>query len=71
MITRLLNNWGSYFSIAICLTLILWSYLEEGFYNNYISGEPFLVWTVYIFPWVIIAMNIIWQFKLWDRWFGR
>jgi hypothetical protein len=71
MITRLLNNWSSYFSIAICLTLILWSYIEEGFYDNYIDGNGYLIWTVYIFPWVIIAMNIIWQFKLWDRWFGR
>ncbi len=71
MITKFLNNWGSYFSIAIALTLILWSYIEEGFYDNYINGEPFLVWTVYILPWVIIVANIIWQYKLWDRWFGR
>jgi hypothetical protein len=71
MITRFLNAFGSYVAIAICLTLIVWSYAEKGFYDNYVSGEVFLIWTVYVFPWVIIAVNIAWQFNLLDRWFGR
>lgn len=71
LLTRLLNSYGSYLAILLCLTLIGWSYIEDGFYDNYINGEIFLIWTVYVFPWVIILVNIAWQFKLWDRWRGR
>lgn len=60
-ITKFLYNFGTYIAIAICLTLIVWSYVEPNFYKQYIHGDPFLIWTVYIFPWVIIVVNILWQ----------
>ena len=47
------------FGILIPLTLILWSYLEKGFYDNYINGELYLIFVVYFLPWCIIAANII------------
>jgi hypothetical protein len=62
-ITKFLYNFGSYIAIAICLTLIVWSYVEPNFYDTYINGEIYLIWTVYIFPWVVIAVNIIWQWR--------
>jgi hypothetical protein len=90
MITKFLNRFGMYFAIAICLTLIIWSYVEKDFYVDSIDSLPdsptwgqfwyfvgdvigyiFMKWTIYIFPWVIIGANIIWQYKLIDRWFGR
>ena len=61
--TNFLYNYGSYFSIAICLALIIWSYAERNFYSNYIDGNVYLIWSVYILPWVIIAANILWQWK--------
>jgi hypothetical protein len=63
LITRLLYNFGSFFSIALALALIIWSYVERGFYKNYVAGEPYLVWTVYILPWVVIIANVIWQWR--------
>jgi len=45
-------------AILMCLILIIWSYAEEGFYRDYIKGSIYLVWTVYILPWVIIGANI-------------
>lgn len=62
-LTKFLYNYGSYFSIAICLALIIWSYVEPNFYSNYINGELYLIWSVYFLPWVIIIANIIWQWK--------
>ena len=67
MIGKFLNKYGSYGAIAICLTLIIWSFAEENFYDEYISGSAYLVWTVYILPWVIIVANLAWQFKWVDK----
>jgi hypothetical protein len=67
MIGKFLNKYGSYGSIAICLTLIVWSFVEPNFYSQYISGEPYLVWTVYVLPWIIIIANLAWQFKWVDK----
>ena len=39
---------------ALAITAILWSYLEPGFYVDYIKGNFYLLWTMYIFPWVIL-----------------
>ena len=58
MIHIVIHKLSYVLGIAICLTLILWSYIEEDFYSNYIQGEWFLIWTVYIFPWVIIGVTI-------------
>ena len=62
-ITRFLYNFGSYIAIAICLTLVVWSFVERDFYSNYIAGDVFLIWTVYVLPWVIIIVNIVWQLR--------
>lgn len=62
-ITKFLYSFGSYIAISICLTLIVWSYVEPNFYRQYINGDPFLIWTVYILPWVIIAANVLWQLR--------
>jgi hypothetical protein len=53
-------------SIGIMLTLILWSYIEQDFYNNYIQGNIGLVIVVYIFPWVVIIANI-WHYVINNR----
>jgi len=51
MIHQFIHKFSYIAGIAICLTLILWSYIEDGFYRNYIAGDWFLIWTVYILPW--------------------
>jgi hypothetical protein len=58
MIHQLIHKLSYIAGIAICLTLILWSYIEDGFYENYIQGEWFLVWTVYGLPWVVIGLTV-------------
>lgn len=63
LITRLLYHYGSFFSIAIALALIIWSYVERGFYSNYINGDLYLIFAVYVVPWLVIIANIIWQLR--------
>lgn len=58
----ILDNVTYILAILIASTLIVWSYVEEGFYTNYVEGEPYLFWTVYIFPWVIIFANVLHYF---------
>lgn len=67
MISKFLNKYGSFGAIALCLTLIIWSYVEPNFYEQYIAGSGYLVWTVYVFPWVIIVANLAWQFNWVDK----
>jgi hypothetical protein len=63
MIHQLIHKFSYIAGIAICLTFILWSYFEDGFYDNYISGNPFLIWTVYVFPWVVVILTLWHYFK--------
>jgi len=53
---KFIEKYSYFYGSAIALTLIIWSYVELNFYSNYVQGDVYLIWTVYIFPWVIIAM---------------
>lgn len=45
------------FALALLsVTMICWSYIEEGFYTQYIAGSPWLIWSVYVFPWLILLV---------------
>ena len=71
MLTRLLNSYGSYFSMLLMVVFIVWTYVEPDFYSRYVKGELFLIWTCYVLPWIILLANVFWQFKLYDKWFGK
>lgn len=43
---------------AISITLMFFSYSEE-FYQGYIAGSAYLVWAVYILPWIIVIANTL------------
>jgi len=67
-ITKFLDRFGCYIAVALMLVFILWTYLEPGFYDNYVAGDVFLIWTCYFLPWVIIVANLAWQFNWFDKW---
>lgn len=52
---RFIKKYSYFYGTVIALALIIWSYVEPNFYQNYIQGEIFLIWTVYILPWVILV----------------
>lgn len=51
-----IKKYSYFYGSAIALALIIWSCVEPGFYNNYIDGNVYLIWTVYVFPWVVLVM---------------
>jgi hypothetical protein len=63
LLTKLLYHFSSYISIVLCLVFIAWSYIEPNFYDKYVKGELYLIWTVYALPWLIILANILWLHK--------